>query len=660
MSLYNPDTGAIPDGIPYIALLSQRDLSLQVPVNYVNLPGVSLTPACFAHQRYEDAAAAKCFSNLLATGFRRFEIDLYWDVTRRLWSLCPVELGSTASLSDSTASDPGQSAQTSLASLASGSLAGRAKDHIGTPTSNVIARQTTAESSSSSAEASQTPTPSLNIPSISTTATLSAGTVTTAVATGNAATTSNALSAESSAGTLIEAGPYTCTTGLNFDLFTDILSTYLNNTETDLNATTRYLIMNMHAAAPASDPTASAHTPSTDSLPRDSNLLSSILATNNSAYLYTPTKLQSQRADLNASGSWFSVARASQPDAAYYLVNQDGGHASTQDGWPSESFIELQSAERLLAGYGTVDPQLRAYNYSGDAALIFPQGSLQAPRDVASSADGIQTGCFYQSGVEALSSVNSSWAISNVSDASSPYLPEEASNLTSCGIAPMLNTTLDNVTAAENYQPYQAFAYATIWAWGQGEPRNNSDAADDGEDDDDDFRCAALNATQGRWQAADCTRTHHGACRIAHQPYQWQISGSKGYYMKVSDGCGDNTTFATPRTALENTYLVAAWREYLQDHHDDDDNDDNDELLWLNFNDLDASTCWVIGQNTTCPYLPQRRDVDREVVVPTVAAVIVFVLAALTVFVKCAANRQSSRRKRRRRDDGWDYEGVPS
>jgi hypothetical protein len=59
-------------------------------VNYVTLPGVSLTSVCFPNGRYEDTAAARCFSNLLVLGFRRFELDVYWDLTRRLWSLCPV------------------------------------------------------------------------------------------------------------------------------------------------------------------------------------------------------------------------------------------------------------------------------------------------------------------------------------------------------------------------------------------------------------------------------------------------------------------------------------------------------------------------------------------------------------------------------------------
>ncbi|KAK5118739.1 hypothetical protein LTR85_007945 [Meristemomyces frigidus] len=658
MSLYEPDEGAIPEGISFIALLSQRDLSLQIPINYVNLPGVALTPACFAHQRYEDTTAARCFSNLLATGFRKFEIDLYWDVTRRVWSLCPVELGSTASLSNATTSEASQTAQTSLASLASGSLKVRAERDVGTLTGKVFARQSTADSNLLSASVAQTASSSLSLASVSTTATLSVGALTTPVATGGAASATSSQSSGSSAATLIEVGPYMCTTSINFGLFADLLSAYLGNTETDLNATTKYLIINMHAAAPASDPTASARTPSVDALPRGSNLLSTILATNNSAYLYTPTKLQAQRADLNASGSWFDVARASQPDDAYFHIREDTGHTSTEDGWPSESFIELQRAERLLSSYGNIDPQMMAYNFSGDAALIFPQGYLQAPREVNLNADGVETGCFYQSGVEALSSVNSSWAAFNLTDGSSPSLLTEVGNLTNCGISPMLNATLENATAAENYRPYQAFAYSAIWPWSSGEPRNISNTDDD---NDQELRCAALNATVGLWQVSDCTQAHYGACRVSKQPYQWQISGWKGIYSKVSDDCGDNTTFATPRTALENTYLVAAWRQHLQrPHRRDDDDGGTDELLWLNFNDLDAATCWVIGQNATCPYLPQRRNVDREVVVPTVAAVIVFVLAALTLFVKCAANRQSSKRKRRRRDDGWDYEGVPS
>ena len=68
------------------------------------------------------------------------------------------------------------------------------------------------------------------------------------------------------------------------------------------------------------------------------------------------------------------------------------------------------------------------------------------------------------------------------------------------------------------------------------------------------------------------------------------------------------------------------------------------------------------GINGTCPYQARSdQNKTRVVVVPTVAAVIIFVLAALTFFVKCAANRREGKRGRRRRQlGGWEYEGVPS
>lgn len=66
-----------------------------------------------------DSAAEKCFSNLLAVGFRRFEVDVYWDVTRHIFSLCPVQLGNTTS---NTA--PTTSQNTSVISTTGQSTAG--------------------------------------------------------------------------------------------------------------------------------------------------------------------------------------------------------------------------------------------------------------------------------------------------------------------------------------------------------------------------------------------------------------------------------------------------------------------------------------------------------------------------------------------------------
>ena len=106
---------------------------------------------------------------------------------------------------------------------------------------------------------------------------------------------------------------------------------------------------------------------------------------------------------------------------------------------------------------------------------------------------------------------------------------------------------------------------------------------------------------------------------------------------------------------MENAHLLAALRASFSSSSPHDP-------IFLNLNSLDVSNCWVAGTNATCPYVPPMdTDHTRIVVVPTVAAGIIFVCAVATFFVKCASNRREDKRGRRRRMvDGWEYEGVPS
>lgn len=416
----------------------------------------------------------------------------------------------------------------------------------------------------------------------------------------------------------------------------------------------------MHAAASASDPSGPAQAPSKNNLPQGETLLSAELARNASAYLYTPSALLNQRDDLNRSGSWFSLYGASHPLSSYFDIERDGNKLSSPDGWPSESFVELPGVStRLTVGFGSIDPQMSAYNTSGDQSTIFPAGYLESNTYVTfTSAGDIATGCFFNTMETSIANVNSSWAVSTLgsgisisTEEVSTYL-SQARNLTACGISPMLNATLEDVSADEAFQPYLAFAQSTVWSWMAGQPVNTTRRPDLG-----DFQCAALNSTSGNWRALDCGESRHGACRVGSEPYQWTISDAMVPYDRVDLACDDDQTFDVPRTALENSYLVSAWQEYKAGSNDDG----LDEMLWLNFNDLDVSSCWVVGQNTTCPYSGQQEQQTRRIVVPVVGGVIVFVLTALTILVKCAGNRQTSKKRRRRRgEDGWDYEGVPS
>lgn len=71
------------------------------------------------------------------------------------------------------------------------------------------------------------------------------------------------------------------------------------------------------------------------------------------------------------------------------------------------------------------------------------------------------------------------------------------------------------------------------------------------------------------------------------------------------------------------------------------------------------------GVNASCPYSGSMGLAEemqrRNILVPTVAALITLVVTALTVFVKVVGNRSVSRMsKRYRKRDVMFYEGVPS
>ena len=470
-------------------------------------------------------------------------------------------------------------------------------------------------------------------------------------------------------GTLLKVGEYICSTQLDFHQFLDVLYGHFVNTEDNLNATIKYIILNLHAAASVSGGSTSDTSPSQDDLPQGSNLLSSLISTNNSQYLYTPQLLDDQRSDLNKPTSWFTVRQSITPDSTFYQVDRSSNNiVSTPDGWPSESVVEFARARRMLAGFGTIDPEMQGYDISRDASTIFAPGYLQDARNITLASNGsIASGCFFNPNEDepSVANANSSWATSHnlaqnpALDASLDISLAQASNITACGISPILNTTLSDTTADTNPLPYKSYVQSTIWSWAADEPKNLDADADEVDPDnnapDIAYRCAVLNATSSHWQSHECSASHHAACRVNDAgPYTFEISESSAAYAKAEDACRNGIAFAAARSALENSFLTQAWRQYRSEHGIDD------ELLWVDFNDLDIAGCWVIGQNSTCPYQDQQVGEGRRVVVPVVAAVIVFVLAILTIFIKCASNRRNTRRRRKRVDDGWDYEGVPS
>ncbi|KAL5455136.1 hypothetical protein PMIN06_004566 [Paraphaeosphaeria minitans] len=676
--LYVPDSSAEDTLVqPWDeAFRTQRDVGLLVPINFHTVPLISLRAACFSTGFYEDTSFQKCFSNLLAVGLRRFVVDTYWDASRGEWSLCPAEIppaSAAGSSSSSTVPVPTFAASSTLGSTSAGVTA--------TITAVEFRRRQDASSGSSSGSSSAPSSASISSSigsSVSSFASASASSspssnVGSSTSSSAAATSSTPAAAPTQApGEIIfQLGSYNCTSTMTFGYLTGIFNDFLAATSTTTDASFTYLLLNIHAAASWEHPDEPAQQPSDTQLPGAGHLISDVMKGNLSEEMYRPPKLASDRAHLNR--SWNDVGDNNKPLEGYYTV--DASHPNdpfTTDGWPTEAYVQFQQFFRLLAIFGTIDPQMAAYNTTLDADTIFPASTLSFQHNVLLASGNVSSGCLFDGSQTSLTpETNSSFALATVpSSLSVPPNPDvttqlpEIANLTACGLSPFLNHSLtsDNATAATHPLPYAAFAHSYMWSWAPGEPLNATDPDSSGATGN---RCAAAytsGAYPGRWHVVDCRAPLKVACQDPASPYAWSVSDTTASYDGAGAACPGPATFSVPHTPLENAHLLSAAHSAAATAASSSSWPGGADSVLLNLNSMDVADCWVATSNGTCPYrAPSDTDETRIVVVPTVAAVIIFVCAALTFFVKCASNRREGRRGRRRRTvGGWEYEGVPS
>lgn len=612
-----------------------------VPINFITHPGVSLTKACFADGVYDDIPAQTCISNLLALQFRRIFIDLYWDTINRQFNLCPVELPPLSGNATIGISVDVSALSSLTATTSSTDPASNPSDSPNGNGAFLMKRQ------SDTSNTTATPTSTTSMAS-SITSTMPASIPTTIGVDGTM---------------LLELGSYKCSLDLTLDSIISLYDSYFENTSDTVSVRLAYLDINLHAAAPFTSPLDPVLTITGAHLPRFDELIGAQLEAAFPRALYTPEMLDVDRFDLGK--SWFRDSYSMGTETAYFEVKEGVDNlAQTPDGWPGESWILLTDNRRLLVGWGYIDPQMQGYDFQGDSGRVFPSGYINANSSTIINADsGIGSACFYQPDVFSIAQDNSSWAIATINQSSTNPLSDIISNATRCGISSMLNTTLTGPALRSNLQPYRDFARATIFGWARGEPRNTSAPDFNAEGADDQYRCAVIDSTSGHlghWRVEDCQQKRYAACRISGQPYLWRLSQIAVPFGAAIDGCPDDTRFDLPRTGLENTYL---YQKILNDSRLAEDSDAEPMMkgVWINFNSLDVQDCWTSGgPNATCPYTDNGEEMrQRNVLIPTIAALIVLILTVLTLLVKCNENRRNSR-TRRRGDNGWDYEGVPS
>lgn len=359
-------------------------------------PGVSLAAACFAWRRYEDSDSGNCLSNLIAAGFRRIELDLYWDEGRRLWSFCPVAI-----LDPVPIVVPSSSLIDSSISLGTFSVTPTTSQRSSNPSTisaaELSARQETLSVTSGSSTIQDTTS------------------TTTAVASGSSlgdASPSYSVVPDTPNAPTISLGPFACTNTINLSAFTSQIFDYISKTENTLAAHLMYVTINLHAAGSGISPSSPAPEPS--SLPSPSELIGTIFAGTFANFIYTPADLGTQRANLNS--SWYTVTERFRPVGGYYETSTNqNGIVSTEEGWPSEGYIEFSRSKRLLLSWGTVDPQMIRYNFSGDSGIVFEPGYIGTNQtSIKANREGnVTRGCFLQEGLNELSRVNSSWAVAS-------------------------------------------------------------------------------------------------------------------------------------------------------------------------------------------------------------------------------------------------------
>lgn len=564
-------------------------------------------------------------------------VDLYWSPERKQWTFCPVAIPLDAV---GATEDPATVVSSAISAVLS---TGNIGDVGKTTTSTTTSSSTTTSPSGSDATGTDNLNERDNAQPLSAT--------TTAAPTGNG-----------SSSLLYDLGPYSCTHTLDLSILINVIFEYFQATANTLQARLLFLVFNIHSAADVENPERPAELRA-HQLPDADQLVGSIIDATLGTYLYNPSRLQDERKNLNM--SWYATPETYHPIAEYFETNENAQAIhSTPDGWPCEKYVEIKSAKRLLLGWGTTDDEIEDYNFADDEKYVFSKKALTSTADVEANQGGyIESGCLYDPDSLKVPSA-ASWAQSTeitgfkyYTDSGSDMSPLSnlSKNLKFCGISPMITQTLFNATANEDIGPYQNISHS-IWFWATGQPYtpSNSDRANH-------YRCALMDTTlSGNWRATDCSHEYYAACRVGNSPYDWVLTTNKTSFEEATDACPENTKFGVPRTGLEQTYLAALLTKSISTLDLSSENGESSGI-WVNFNSLDVQSCWVTGgPNATCPYYEDEdADERREIVIPTVAAIIVLLITALTLFVKCNANRRNSRRKKRV-IEGWEYEGVPS
>jgi hypothetical protein len=446
------------------ALLVQRDIALDLPISAVILPGINLTSSWFWANEYTVANITD-LSDLFDFGYRRFELDLWFDNMTSSFQLCPEQIVSNSTLNTT---------------------------RIVTTT---LIQAVTETTSSTTRTFDRTVTSMLT-------------------------STPSSSAAIDPSNPIALANGYSCAPGADLSAVIKTVQSLLSRTDTLLRqAGIVLLILNLHTLPSLANNTTfdlSASSP---------NSLSFQMNATMADWLYTPPVLASQRQNLNAT---FFASNPETDVFAYYDLTMDNitQIVSTENGWPSTRYLFQQDGRRLLIGFGDVDVSTDTYDITQDYSIIFPPGTFGSQRQVVPSTsiqnneatcNGPAGGVFGPSGTIDFNSSslsgNYTWAISSDPSPSDPLSYDTIESLVSCGLSPLIDSPLQNTNSGIS-SPFDPIS-ATMWSWlPPSEPKNTSLPMNGTANV---VACAALESDSGRWVVLDCNTELSVACRINNQ-----------------------------------------------------------------------------------------------------------------------------------------------
>ena len=243
----------------------------------------------------------------------------------------------------------------------------------------------------------------------------------------------------------------------------------------------------------------------------------------------------------------------------------------------------------------------------------------------------------------------------------SQFTPTNITKSIDCGLSPIISNLYDisNITAV-----VKLIIPSIVWTWANNEPRLSNSKLLMGKDSIKTYNCAKIRYLSSNstltWFVGDCYSKLSGLCKKANSNNVWYVTTSEMSFFHfdgdVDSACPDGYNFSLPITPLESLSLI-----YYLNNSNFSSYDEKE--FWINLNSISVSNCWVIGENTLCPY---RSEVSSrnflQMILPIsivsfLLLVAVFYLSLLTIPIH--DNRKNWRTIVNQVSKS-EFEGVPS